>query len=270
MNDNNYLEFENFNQDFINKWNNIDNKLKYQKKLYKNKKNINNLSIISLNLNNLIHQIDNNCEKYFQSKINELNLLKSNSNNIKIKNNNKPFIKEKNKKTQKYDPKKTFLKFNNESEQNDKKSIDEILIEQKEENISYYCKEIGNFTSKGLLTIIKSIYNELKNLHNDFLDDKKRTKENNLEKINNKNLIYIQKTIYYIFDKLPITFAYNILEDYIIFKDYVIFHSYVFCFIQILSILLIALYIILETSNNILEEKNVYFFIERLGNTILF
>ena len=43
MNDNNYLEFENFNQDFINKWNNIDNKLKYQKKLYKNKKNINNL-----------------------------------------------------------------------------------------------------------------------------------------------------------------------------------------------------------------------------------
>ena len=143
MNDNNYLEFENFNQDFINKWNNIDNKLKYQKKLYKNKKNINNLSIISLNLNNLIHQIDNNCEKYFQSKINELNLLKSNSNNIKIKNNNKPFIKEKNKKTQKYDSKKTFLKFNNESEQNDKKSIDEILIEQKEENIKKKEKIFG-------------------------------------------------------------------------------------------------------------------------------
>ena len=143
MNDNNYLEFENFNQDFINKWNNIDNKLKYQKKLYKNKKNINNLSIISLNLNNLIHQIDNNCEKYFQSKINELNLLKSNSNNIKIKNNNKPFIKEKNKKTQNYDSKKTFLKFNNESEQNDKKSIDEILIEQKEENIKKKEKIFG-------------------------------------------------------------------------------------------------------------------------------
>ncbi len=145
-----------------------------------------------------------------------------------------------------------------------------FLIEQKEENISYYCKEIGNFTSKGLLTIIKSIYNELKNLHNDFLDDKNRTKEKNLEKINNKNLIYIQKTIYYIFDKLPITFAYIILEDYKIFKDYVIFYSYIFCFIQIFSMLLIALYIILETSNYILEEKNIYVFIERLGNTILF
>ena len=145
-----------------------------------------------------------------------------------------------------------------------------ILIEQKEENISYYCKEIGNFTSKGLLTIIKSIYNELKNLHNEFLNDKNRTKEKNLEKINNKYLIYIQKTIYYIFDKLPITFAYIILEDYKIFKDYVIFHSYIFCFIQIFSMLLIALYIILETSNYILEEKNIYIFIERLGNTILF
>ena len=73
MNDNNYLEFENFNQDFINKWNNIENKFKLQKKIYKNKKDINNLSILSLNLNNLIHQIDNNYEKYFQSKIKELN-----------------------------------------------------------------------------------------------------------------------------------------------------------------------------------------------------
>jgi hypothetical protein len=91
-----------------------------------------------------------------------------------------------------------------------------------------------------------------------------------LEKINNKNLIYIQKTIYYIFDKLPITFVYNFLEDYKIFKDYIIFHSYIFCFIQIFGILLIALYVILETYNYILEENNIYFFNEILGNTILF
>ena len=188
MNDNNYLEFENFNQDFINKWNNIDNKLKYQKKLYKNKKNINNLSIISLNLNNLIHQIDNNCEKYFQSKINELNLLKSNSNNIKIKNNNKPFIKEKNKKTQKYDPKKTFLKFNNESEQNDKKSIDEILIEQKEENIKKKEKIFGirNLIDPDFNQNIINNKNEKINVKY-LVKNKDENIENLIEKLTKKN-----------------------------------------------------------------------------------
>ena len=188
MNDNNYLEFENFNQDFINKWNNIDNKLKYQKKLYKNKKNINNLSIISLNLNNLIHQIDNNCEKYFQSKINELNLLKSNSNNIKIKNNNKPFIKEKNKKTQKYDPKKTFLKFNNESEQNDKKSIDEILIEQKEENIKKKEKIFGirNLIEPDFNQNIINNKNEKINVKY-LVKNKDENIENLIEKLTKKN-----------------------------------------------------------------------------------
>ena len=188
MNDNNYLEFENFNQDFINKWNNIDNKLKYQKKLYKNKKNINNLSIISLNLNNLIHQIDNNCEKYFQSKINELNLLKSNSNNIKIKNNNKSFIKEKNKKTQKYDSKKTFLKFNNESEQNDKKSIDEILIEQKEENIKKKEKIFGirNLIDPDFNQNIINNKNEKINVKY-LVKNKDENIENLIEKLTKKN-----------------------------------------------------------------------------------
>ena len=205
MNDNNYLEFENFNQDFINKWNNIENKFKLQKKIYKNKKDINNLSILSLNLNNLIHQIDNNYEKYFQSKIKELNSLKSNSNNIKIKNNYKPFIKEKNKKTQKYDSKKTFLKFNNESEQNEKKSIDEILIEQKEENIKKkekifgirnlidpdsYQNIINNKSEKiNVKYLLKNKDEKIENLLEKFT----KINDNNLKNNNNNNKSFLKK-----------------------------------------------------------------------------
>jgi hypothetical protein len=145
-----------------------------------------------------------------------------------------------------------------------------FLINDNLTTIQNTCENIGNFTSKGLGTIVESIYTEIKNLHRDFTDDPLKTNETNLKKFNNEYLIIIEKVIYTIFDKLPISFAFSFLNDYTNYQDKTKRLLIIFVLIQLLMILIITFYYFLESKNYGFEEENIVLFTERLGNTILY
>jgi hypothetical protein len=145
-----------------------------------------------------------------------------------------------------------------------------FLINDNVTTIQKTCENIGNFTSKGLGTIVESIYTEIKNLHRDFTDDPLKTNETNLYKFNSDYLIIIQKVIYNIFDKLPISFAFSFLSDYSNYQSKTKRLLIIFVLIQLLMILIITFYYFLESKNYGFEEENIVLFTERLGNTILY
>ena len=131
------------------------------------------------------------------------------------------------------------------------------------------CKSIGNFTSKGLLTIVQSFYNEITNLHNDFINNKERNK-NIKELINNKNLILLEKVCFIILGKIPTTFGFAFFED---FNNYTFSEQkmlILFVFIQFVMVNILTFYFIIIVSNYIKEEENIIEFGERLGNTIFY
>ena len=145
-----------------------------------------------------------------------------------------------------------------------------FLIDDNLTTIQKKCENIGNFTSKGLGTIVESIYTEIKNLHRDFTDDPLKTNETILLKFNSDYLIIIQKVIYNIFDKLPISFAFSFLSDYSNYQNKIKRLLIIFVLIQLLMILIITFYYFLESKNYGFEEENIVLFTERLGNTILY
>ncbi len=131
------------------------------------------------------------------------------------------------------------------------------------------CKEIGNFTSKGLLTIVQSFYNEIVNLHNDFINNKDNNK-NIKELINNKNLILLEKVCFVVLGKVPTTFGFAFFED---FDNYTFSNQkilIIFVFAQFVMVNILTVYFTLIVYNYIKEEENIIEFGERLGNSILY
>jgi hypothetical protein len=160
----------------------------------------------------------------------------------------------------------------------------EMIINQKDENFflnslngtteeEYFnnCSNIGNFTTKGLITTVESFFTELENLHRDFISrTNKNDEEFNKKLLNNENLILMIKTSFQLFDKIPISFSYSYLKDYNSYENQIKRILVIFCGIQIIMIILITTYFYYQAFNYIKEENSIFFFAEKMSNVILY
>lgn len=168
-----------FNDNLEAKWKEIEERQLNKKKNEINKKNEdysnleNKFKILKMDLNKLIHENDNEFENFVISKINDLELLKSEKNRKK----NKPqkiggqlnFIN---------NSSKTFLKENKDNLNNKKVSLDDLL--NNNDNQSYKVKETMNsifsMINQGKESNIEEITNNNNIKNNDDLFNKDDTK----------------------------------------------------------------------------------------------
>ena len=116
---------------------------------------------------------------------------------------------------------------------------------------------------------MQSFYNEIVNLHNDFINNKDSNK-NIKELINNKNLILLEQVCFVVLGKVPTTFGFAFFED---FDNYTFSNQkflILFVFIQFVMVNILTCYFMFIVHNYIKEEENIIEFGERLGNTILY
>ena len=133
------------------------------------------------------------------------------------------------------------------------------------------CKGIGNgFTSKGLVTMIESIYDEIISEHKDFNNDEEKTSEHNLDRFNNPNLIIIQQSIYIVLNKIPYVLMYLSYGDYDAFESKIIMLFTIFICSEIFMIIYVSshYYKCLLRYRN--DENNIDFFTKCVGHTIIF
>jgi hypothetical protein len=142
-------------------------------------------------------------------------------------------------------------------------------ISQEVDYLEIFCQEIGNFTSKGLITIVQSVHTEIVNLHNDFIKNENSNK-NIKELINNKFLLLLERVCFMVLGKLATTFGFVFFEDFNSFNFSIQKNLILFVFIQFVMVNILTIYFIMEVSKYIKEEKNIIEFGERLGNTILY
>ena len=154
-----------------------------------------------------------------------------------------------------------------------KKEKKPIYIFQNETGESFIlqCKAIGNgFTSKGLVTMIESIYDEIISEHKDFNNDEEKNSENNLMRFNNQNLIIIQESIYIVLNKIPYILMYLSYGDYDSFESKIIMFFTIFICSEIFMIIYVSshYYKCLLRYRN--DENNIDFFTKCVGHTIIF
>ena len=155
--------------------------------------------------------------------------------------------------------------------QNDEKFILYALNGTTEIEYFNNCSNIGNFTTKGLITTIESFFTELENLHRDFNSrTNKNVEEFNYKLLNNENLILMIKTSFQLFDKIPISFSFSFLQDYNNYESQIKRILVIFCGIQIIMIILITTYFYYQAFNYIKEENSIFFFAEKMSNVILY
>ena len=139
------------------------------------------------------------------------------------------------------------------------------------ETIFNNCESIGNgFNTKGINNIISSIYTEIINLYNDYINDQNKTEEKNFIKLNEENLIILEKEIKYILSYLAVSFISVFELDFNDYKNYNINILVYFISADIVIIILITFYDILCVKNYSDKENDIIFFTDKLGNTIMF
>ena len=139
------------------------------------------------------------------------------------------------------------------------------------EKIFNQCESIGNgFNTKGINNIISSIYTEIINLYNDYINDQNKTEEKNYIKLNEENLIILEKEIKYILSYLAVSFISIFEYDFNDYKNYNINIFVYFISADITIIILITFYDILCVKNYSDKENDIIFFTDKLGNTIMF
>ena len=139
------------------------------------------------------------------------------------------------------------------------------------ETIFNQCENIGNgFNTKGINNIISSIYTEIINLYNDYINDQNKTEEKNYIKLNEENLIILEKEIKYILSYLAVSFISVFELDFNDYKNYNINILVYFISADIVIIILITFYDILCVKNYSDKENDIIFFTDKLGNTIMF
>ena len=128
----------------------------------------------------------------------------------------------------------------------------------------------GGLNKKGLDTAISTIYENIINYYNDFENDLNRTEESNLNRLNYEFLYAIQFETTRVFNKITVIYYITFLKDFnILFKKLKKFENLMFSF-EIIIIIIIELFFIINIHNFWKEIREVDFFNNCVLNTIIF
>jgi hypothetical protein len=128
----------------------------------------------------------------------------------------------------------------------------------------------GGLNKKGLDTAISTIYENIINYYNDFENDINRTEESNLNRLNYEFLYAIQFETTRVFNKITVIYYITFLKDFnILFKKLKKFENLIFSF-EIIIIIIIELFFIINVHNFWKEIREVDFFNNCVLNTIIF
>jgi hypothetical protein len=139
------------------------------------------------------------------------------------------------------------------------------------ENLYDECVNIGGgINNKGITTVVNLIYNNMIILYNDFIKDNNRTKEKNINRLNNKLLLSFQNEVSRIMRKIPISLYINFQWDFKNISSFIFRNEWILFLLQIILFFFIGFnyyYNLISLMNDIVK---IEFFNDCLINTVIF